>query len=227
MPVYNYDRYRVVETHEAEAWVQKATELRRSQILAARAVSVDAHELDLASMISLLYLFGMRPSEAMYIYGYDVWHQTTMPIQQGRVNYSFDWEKGEEYWLFCKIPTHKNKKGAPHRTLKARAEGVFVETVLEYVKARREQLLERDRDLARARLWPFSRSTYYNVFKKVDPDSSPYLCRHTRAFRMAEAGATSEELRDWFGWADTRPAAWYIQASGRLAQGLAERVRIV
>lgn len=226
MPVYNYDRYRVVETHEAEAWVQKATELRRSQILAARAVSVDAHELDLASMISLLYLFGMRPSEAMYMYGYDVWLQTAM-VMGARDGVTTISEKLDPAWLFCKIPTHKNKKGAPHRTLKVRSEGVFVECVLDYVKARREQLLERDRDLARARLWPFSRSTYYNVFKTVDPDSSPYLCRHTRAFRMAEAGATSEELRDWFGWADTRPAAWYIQASGRLAQGLAERVRIV
>lgn len=214
MPKYNYDRYRVVETHEAEAWVEEAIELRRSQIGAARAVNVDAHDLDLASMISLLYMYGMRPSEAMYMHGYDVWVQKPL-------------KEEDPCWLFVKVPTHKNKKGAPHRTLKVRAEGLFVETVLEYVGARRDLLHERGRDIARGRLWPYSRSTYYNVFKKVDPDSSPYLCRHTRAFRMAEGGATSEELRDWFGWADTRPAAWYIQASGRLAQGLAERVPIV
>ena len=60
----------------------------------------------------------------------------------------------------------------------------------------------------------------WQKLKALNPKVSPHAFRYSRLQDLADRGATSWELRDWAGWADTRPAEAYVQRSGRTTRDL-------
>ncbi len=195
MPKYNYDRYKIIEPHEMEAWVYEAQE-----------------DWDLCAHLVFLYHFGARPAEPLLMTVQDIWR--------------------EDGFLWARIPTLKSKRQTLRpRTLKVRIEGTpylaelahQVARLKAYDKQRGEEFVK----LFPSRVFSYKYDYYYAKMKGLSHELSGNRFRHNRAFRMAQDKATAEELRDWFGWADVRPAGWYIRASGRLAQSYAERARVI
>ena len=167
---------------------------------------------DLCSHLVFLYLFGARPNEALLMTVQDIW------IEDGF------------YW--ARIPTLKTKKQKLRpRTLKVRIQGTpYLDQLAHQVLRLKAYDKKKGEDVALmypTKLWHYSFSYYYAKMKGLSHELSAYRFRHNKAYRMAEDKATAEEMRDWMGWADLRPASWYIRASGRLAQSYAERAKVV
>lgn len=57
----------------------------------------------------------------------------------------------------------------------------------------------------------------WHIIKRINPTTYPYFFKHTRASRMAEAGASEADLVQWFDWADGRPASKYTARSKKMA----------
>lgn len=68
-----------------------------------------------------------------------------------------------------------------------------------------------------------SRQHAWNLLKEVDEDICPHWFRHSLATRMAEKGATEDELMDWFDWMSSETAHDYVERSGTLSKKFAER----
>lgn len=197
MPKYNYDRYRILEPTDMSGYLRELPQ-----------------NPEMSSHLAFLYLYGARRGEPL-----------TMTLD----NF---WEDQTHLW--CKVPTLKTK-GQPWRNLKLPKTAPFMTYLRQYLGGLRTWMKHRVpedlQDLAikteRYMPWPHSYGWYYSKMKELDQDISAYAFRHTRAFRMAEAGATVMELVDWFGWSSPKPAMWYISASGVLAQGLADRIQVI
>lgn len=166
----------------------------------------------LQSYLVFCYLFGPRPAEIEKGFTLnDVWLQE---------------EDGSEY-LYAKIPTKKNKK-LKSRVLKLRTSNTpFIKIFLAHIKASLNWCNKHHIDPATRSVFRYKQKYYYNRMRELSPALSGYRFRHNRAYRMAQDGATEQQLRDWFGWVDTRPAGWYIRASGRLAQQYGERAHVI
>jgi len=67
------------------------------------------------------------------------------------------------------------------------------------------------------------REYFWRVLKKVSPDLSSHLFRHSLATTMAEEDATAYEMVTWFDWDRTDTALDYIKRSGRLTRRLSRR----
>lgn len=165
-----------------------------------------AKHLWLKALICLLYLYGMRISEALRLKPSDF-----------RVEY--------HKWLACRVELAKKRKASgpvdPTHVLrvnfKKESLSPFILPLVKYVADRKQRF-------PREPLWTFDRTTLWKKLKELNPNCSPHFFRHNRLYKLAEKGATAAVLRDWAGWADLRPASNYIEASGQLARKYADEI---
>ena len=157
----------------------------------------------LQALISLLYLFGCRITEATQLKGSDVWI--------------------ENHDLCAKIGVLKRREKAkgpygnlPHilRVQLSKENEVFWNLIHSYVEKNKES----------QRLFPYTRQLVWLRLKEINKMISPHVFRHDRLMKLALKGASESVLQDWAGWTDTRPASAYIRATGRLAAQYKDKV---
>lgn len=149
------------------------------------------------ALIAFLYLWGARIGEAL--------DMTTE-----------DFTKSDTE-IKARILTEKLRSKGPireqHRTVPIALSSPFTPYLLEYLSS------------SAGRLWPFSRVTAWRKIKRLNPNCSPHVFRHTRATKLAMETNSPYALASFFGWSDLRQAMKYIHASGSLAASLADKVK--
>jgi len=68
-----------------------------------------------------------------------------------------------------------------------------------------------------------SRQLAYYYLKKIAPDWWWHLCRETLATRMAEKGASEEDLMHWFDWETPTSPHKYVKRGTKLTEKYSER----
>jgi len=160
----------------------------------------------LKALIALLYLYGVRISEALQLRPDD---------------FSFENKK----WFVCRVRMSTKRKTSgpiePTRILRVnyRKESLksFIPPLLKYLADRMKRFPEKP-------LWTWDRTTVWKKIKELNSSCSPQLFRHARLHRLAEKGATAAVLRDWAGWSDLRPASNYLDTSRQLAKKYADMI---
>lgn len=150
----------------------------------------------LKALIAFLYLFGCRVSEALNVTKDDV--------------------KIYDKTMTVRLLTLKRKEhGAvvPSRKDTAKLTSPFVEVFLAHLGM-----------VSEGKIWRMSRVTAWRKIKKLNPQCSPHIFRHTRATKFAEVTENAFVMQDWFGWADLNTALKYIHLSGRGAAKLADKI---
>jgi len=159
----------------------------------------------LKALISFLYLFGCRISEALEVRRGDFWIENNYLAVRMKI-----------------LKKRKKKKSSgPYgdgdfHILRVSLDAPFVKKILiPYLK----KIKNRE-----SRVFPVSRQLAWRKMKDLNPNISPHIFRHDRLLKFALKGATGVELMDWAGWSDMRPARNYLLKAGRLAANLADKV---
>lgn len=151
---------------------------------------------ELQALIAFLYLWGARIGEALSLTAEDF---TKSPRR-----------------LKARILTEKVRVEGPireqHRSVAVDLSSPFTPYLLEYVSSHH------------GKLWGFSRVTAWRKLKRLNPQCSPHIFRHTRATKLASRTNNPYALMAFFGWSDLRPAMRYIHASGTLALSLSSKI---
>lgn len=161
----------------------------------------------LKALISFLFLYGCRISEALKVKPSD---------------FKLEYRK----WLAVRIPLSKKKKTTtpvePSHVLRVNYKKAslkpFIEVLVSYI-------IERKQHAPITPLWVRDRTTVWMRIKALNKNCSPHFFRHSRLWHLANEGVTAPVLRDWAGWADLRPASAYIQATGQLARKAADKIK--
>lgn len=184
MPKYKFTRKETTTVTE----IQKAITLTKYQWLKA--------------LITFLFTYGCRITEALNLKRSDVWLEDTYIIAQIGVLKRRDKKQGP----------YENLPHLIHASINT---PLVKENLLPYL------LEQKSSD---AKLFPISRQLVWLRLKEVNKKLSPHVFRHDRLMKLALKGATEAELMDWAGWTDSRPASNYIRATGRLAMNLADKI---
>jgi len=152
------------------------------------------------ALISFLWITGARISEALSVRGRDMYHRTL----------SYDKLRGEYIQreaLIVDLPILKRKRTTKQdplmRTIAVVADEdkPFRDIVEQYMK------LFKDKN---DKLFPVSRVTAYNHIKRI-LGVRPHFLRHSRlTWLCREKGFNDQMLRQYVGWADSRPAKTYV-----------------
>lgn len=156
----------------------------------------------LKALIAFLYLVGCRITEALNLKRRNLWVDGNYLIAQ--------------IGVLKKKETQKGPYDITPHLIHINVNAPFVKTIiLPYL----ETITDREE-----RLFPYTRQLAWYRMKQLDPFISPHVFRHDRLMKLALKGGTEAQLTDWAGWADSRPASYYIRATGRLAAELADKV---
>ena len=157
-----------------------------------------AEEEWLKSLISFLYLFGARISEAL-----------KLTREQFKI-------EGDYVTVTIGILKRHSDTGpiTPSHILTVNKKSPFVKILVKYIESK--PLGEK--------LWIQHRGHVWRKIKALNDKCSPHFFRHTRLWKLAEKGASEAVLMDWAGWTDPRPAGRYIKATGRLASQFADKI---
>jgi integrase len=158
-------------------------------------------------LIALLWLFGKRITEYLWLKRKDLWV--------------------ERNYLYVRFTVQKKRKrGAQpikERYLKRiTLENPYAEFVIQYIEGIADP---------EAFLFPSDRSAYgytsrnhaYRILKGLDRDAWCHLFRESLATKMAEEGATEEELMHWFDWDNPQSAHKYVKKGTKLTEKWAKR----
>ena len=153
------------------------------------------------ALISFLYLYGCRITEALNLHNYNITITDSHIISR------------------IGVLKRRGHSGGPYESmphlLSVRLDAPFVQ----------EYLLPYQKQLGKdSKVFPFSRQLAWLRIKKVNPLYSPHVFRHDRIMKLALKGASEAELMDWAGWTDIRPASNYVRATGRLAIHLTDKI---
>jgi integrase len=74
------------------------------------------------------------------------------------------------------------------------------------------------------RLFEFGNWKAREIVKHGCPTAWLHLFRHTRATRLAEKGATEQQLCTWFGWVHADTASIYVNRSPTMIKGVGELI---
>ena len=165
-------------------------------------------KLMIKTLISILYNYGMRISEALQLKRSDIWIKNN--------------------YLYIRPITLKSKveKVIPDkRTLKRHNNSAFIKYIIRYINYMDENKYPKDTYLFQSPYninKPYSRRHILNILTSLNPTVWCHLFRHTRATLFGNMGATSSQLMAWFGWTDPRPTTRYILKSEKLIQTLAD-----
>jgi integrase len=166
----------------------------RRRVLSEREVIeiLDKAEPREKALVCTLYLVGCRINEALKLRAEDIRED------QNRVFIRIAYSKRED------------KKGKFHVVLikKSDKNREFLDPILYYIEGREGLLF----NITRQRAW--------QKLKQLNPELYPHLFRHTRATRLAERGATSQQLKVYFGWNKTGSADPYVEETMELIKDL-------
>ena len=120
----------------------------------------------------------------------------------------------EETVMFVEVPPIK--RGQPRPPLEIDTDLPFVDLII-------NQVLETPFG---ERVWPFSDTTAWRIVKRVDETKYPHFFRLNRCSQMLDdPGATTPEIRTWFGWRTSRTIDSYIGISRRYVRAGRARLR--
>jgi integrase len=165
-------------------------------------------------LIAMLYLYGMRISEALTLKKESLWIDK------------------ENKYLHCKVKVQKRTKrkdgkekkvAIPYvHTVFVPANNDFALVIIEHWKTVKENH------------WVFQSPKYedthylrqsaWKMLKKLNPDCWCHLFRHTRVTRLAEGGGEPYQIMAWGGWKDIRSVQNYIYRSPKLIKKLADEI---
>lgn len=181
---------------------------QREEILSQREVAgmiAKAKKSWLKALVAFCYIFGPRITEALRL---------------KRRNFSVEGNN-----LIVNIGVLKRRQAGPFKDmphlLRADLKTPFIDHLLTWVKK-----IEKPDDLVwpLARTWAYARWRAWHEIKRLNPNCSPHIFRHTRLTKLALKEASGPDLMDWAGWADMRPAARYLHAGGKLAGKYADKI---
>jgi len=159
----------------------------------------------LKAIIALLYLYGLRISEALKLKPQD------LSIEDKKL-------------LVVRVQLSKKRKKAtpiePTHVLRV----TMRKDLAEILRPLLHFWLKRESLHPDEPLWKWSRKTVWAKIKELNPLCSPHFFRHSRLYRLAELGASAAVLQDFAGWSDFRPASSYIQGSGQLARRFSDQI---
>jgi integrase len=182
MPTYNFTREDVLSQSEVSSMLN------------------NAEEDWLKALISTLYIYGCRISEALKLRGKDFW-----------------WE--EEKYLVVHLGVLKRRERGAFKeyshNLRVNKDTVFLSYLTNFLsKIPNDSLLWED----------ISSWMAWDKIKKLNPKCSPHIFRHTRATLLTRRGASPVELQEWMGWRSTAMTDAYILKDGRFARNLSDRI---
>jgi len=165
----------------------------------------EANSKKLKALIVFLYYSGRRLKEALLLRKKDV-------------------TLSRENELIFRIPVLKRREKGPIRSFNR----IFLPLNYPYMGLLKEWIdgIESETE----RIFYFSdnlesaRVIVWREIKKLNPNCSPHLFRHTRATILARKGFTDFELRGWLGWADSRMAARYTVLSEAIVKRIAKNL---
>lgn len=152
-------------------------------------------------LIAFLWIFGKRVSEVITLKRKHIF------IEEGRLNVRF----------FI-LKQGSKGKGERSRTFMS-LDHPFVPTILDHI----EEFEPDEYIFPGNQKGHISRQHAWNLLKEVDEGICPHWFRHSLATRMAEKGATEDELMDWFDWMSSSTAHDYVERSGNISERFAER----
>ena len=155
------------------------------------------------AMISMLYIYGNRPSELRNIKKEDFW------LENNRLCVSIETKKK-------RLEAGKNLIVIDKRNLWCPLSSPFTRYIMKYLE---------ECDNGVPVFWYGKNDNTANSridkkLKAVNPDTCAYLFRHTRNTILGENGATESQMVAWNGWADGRPAYRYIKHTKKLTDGI-------
>lgn len=165
--------------------------------------SVDNDELRHATVLACIYQFGMRPVQ--------IWYLTWLDF---KLRYLAD--KPTVHLTFRKVK-QKNGNVITNEPIHRRVNPAYIPLFIEWQK-RFEPRVPSEQD----RFWPYVSPTgvvsaMVFLLDKLGLDGrSAYDLRHTGAQRLADRGATIEEISDWLG-NEPKAALYYFDASPKHA----------
>lgn len=155
-----------------------------------------APDQKIRALISLLYITGWRVSEILQIRKEDI-------------------EVKEGYVFLTGVALKRRERKPFRHTIKFSIETPFWQHVRVYL----------DTLDIEQKLFPLmSRFSVVYHLKRLNPTTYCHLFRHTRATRLAEKGATDQQLQTWFGWKRNAMAGEYVRRSPKLIENLADKV---
>jgi integrase len=148
------------------------------------------------ALIALLYLLGVRISEALSLH---------------REAFSTD-----NTYLWVQVPVLKagqEGKDFPRR-LYVKLENEFVEPITSHVNSVQTE----------QKVFSFNRSTAWRKIKKHFPNHWPHYLRHTRATIFSDKGYSESKLMGWFGWRRADTARIYSRVSQKTIEGMGDAI---
>ena len=173
----------VLEKKQVEDMIAKAYE-----------TSINQHKsLELASLVSFLWLSGARISEALAVKREDVkadpryLYVTITPLKR---------------WAKTKDGTRKTT--FPISLPLPRKKSIFTKLIIEQVK----------KIDSGERIWDFDRTNAWRKITALNPKIYLHTFRHTRATIFADRGVSDSKMKKWFGWSKmSGMAARYVDYS--------------
>lgn len=166
---YSPKRRTVLEKKQVEDMVAMAYE-----------TSIGEHKsLELASLVSFLWLSGARISEALAVKREDV--------------------KADTQYLYVTITPlkkwYKTKDGVKKTTFQitlplSRKKSIFTKLIINQAK----------KIPSGERLWDFDRTNAWRKITALNPKIYLHTFRHTRATIFADNGISDSKMNKWFGW---------------------------
>ncbi len=172
MGKYKYSRDKLGQTtlQEVEAMIQKA---RWSW---------------LKSYIALLFLTGVRSSEAL-------------SLKQGDIRIEGD-------RLLIEVPILKQRKGMrmgpysrPRHVLGIPLNAPFTQEIISHWQSLKDPLQP---------LYPYSRIWAWKKLKEINPNVSPHLFRHDKATKLVRAKTPVDTVQYWMGWSTLNQLMRYM-----------------
>jgi len=146
------------------------------------------------SLVSFLYIYGTRISEALNL---------------EREDFTVEGDN-----LVVKIAILKRRDKATHKLRANIKTTPFIDIVLKQVVATGRG----------ERVWKVTRQHAWATLKRYNKDYYTHLFRRSRVNALIKQKPTLWELQDFFGWKDPRTAMNYLRLNGALASKFADKI---
>ena len=162
-----------------------------------------APNLQMKAIISMLYLYGCRISEALAVKKKDI------NIDDNYVNITF------------KILKRKDKSGIPIKhVVPVSRHAPFIDNILAHA-----HFLDDEDHLFMYQGKQLTRQRFHKQLKKINPDAWAHLFRHARLTKLVEEGANLGQVMIWAGHSDPRASNRYLHRSTKMIRKLAQKVK--